>query len=65
MIRVNGKTTSFAAGSTLQELIDQLHYDFPLLFVRVDRKVVRKTEWRHYAVPGGAEVEITPIVAGG
>ena len=65
MIRVNGKSTSFVAGTTLQEIICRLNYDFPLLFVRVNRTIVRKAEWPRYAVPDGAEVEIMPIVAGG
>ena len=65
MIRVNGKSTSFAPGTTMQQIIDQLNYDFPLLFVRVNRQVVRKAEWGRYPVPDGAEVEINPIVAGG
>ena len=65
MIRVNGKPTSFAPGTTLREIIDQLNYDFPLLFVRVGDTVVRKTEWGRYPVPDDAEVVINPIVVGG
>ena len=65
MIRVNGKSTSFTPGTTLQEIIDQLNYDFPLLFVRVNHTVVRKAERSRYPVPEGAEVVINPIVVGG
>ena len=65
MIRVNGKPTSFASGTTVQEIIDQLNYDFPLLFVRVNSTVVRKAEWGRYPVAEDAEVVINPIVVGG
>jgi thiamine biosynthesis protein ThiS len=65
VIRINGKPSTLSAGITVHQLIRLENYDFPLLFVRVNREVVNKSKWKDYRIPENAEVEIVPIVAGG
>ena len=65
MISVNGKIIPHHPDITVKELVEVLRFDFPHLFVRVNRKIVDRDEWANYIVPNSAEVEIVPIISGG
>ena len=65
MITINGKPHSELSGQTLAEALETLRYDFPLVFIRLDGRVVPQSEWDSERIPEGARLEIYPVVAGG
>ena len=65
MITINGKPHSELSGQTLAKALETLRYDFPLVFIRLDGRVVPQGEWSSVRIPEGARLEIYPVVAGG
>lgn len=65
MITAKGKELAWHEGMTVQDVLEALGYAFPLVLVRVNGEVVKKSQWKAFAVPDGASVEVQPVVAGG
>lgn len=65
MITAKGEQLDWHPGISVQDVLDALGYRFPLVMVRVDGQLVKKSQWKTFAVPDGASVEVRPVVAGG
>jgi sulfur carrier protein len=67
MIRVNGKDSAIAAGTTVADLLGELN--LPAgdrgVAVAVDAEVVPRAEWGTFALADGATVEVLTAVQGG
>jgi sulfur carrier protein len=65
MITAKGKQLDWHEGMTVKEILDALGYTFPLVLVRVDGELVKKSQWTELSVPDGASIDVQPVVAGG
>ena len=65
MITAKGKELSWHEGLTVQDVLETLGYAFPLVIVRVNGELVKKSRWTEFAVPDGASIDVQPVVAGG
>jgi sulfur carrier protein len=65
MITAMGKQLDWHEGMTVKEILDALGYTFPLVLVRVDGELVKKSQWTELSVPDGASIDVQPVVAGG
>ena len=65
MITAKGKELAWREGMTVKDVLDALGYAFPLVLVRVNGELVKKSQWMEFTVPDGASVDVRPVVAGG
>jgi thiamine biosynthesis protein ThiS len=64
-LTVNGKPTETAAGSTLQNLLDQLRLDCQQVVVERNRAVVLRQRFAEEFLAEGDTLEIVHFVGGG
>lgn len=64
-IRLNGETFQVPAGSTVADLVRQLHLAEDRVAVELDQRIVRRAEWAERTLAPGSAVEIVQIVGGG
>jgi thiamine biosynthesis protein ThiS len=64
-ITLNGEARSFAAGTTLYELILTLELEPERVAIELNRAIVRRDLWAATVVESGAEVEVVMFVGGG
>jgi len=66
MIRVNNKfEIEWHDGMTVEQLLEQLKFSFPLIIVSVDGVLVPKDEYATRQIPDGAQVKVLHMTAGG
>ena len=65
MITAKGRELSWHEGMTVKDVLEALGYAFPLVMVRVNGEVVKKSRWTEFTVPDGASIDVQPVVAGG
>ena len=64
-ITVNGKPTETAAGSTIQNLLDQLRLDGRQVVVERNRAIVPRQRFGEEFLAAGDTLEIVHFVGGG
>lgn len=64
-ITVNGNKIEWQEGMTITAIIKKMNYTFKLLVVKVDGKLVRKTDYNSMVVPQNADVKIIHLISGG
>jgi len=66
MIRVNDKfEIKWEQGMTVERLLEQLKFSFPLIIVSIDNVLVSRDEYATRLVPNGAQVKVLHMTAGG
>jgi len=65
LITLNGEARSFAAGTTLYELIQALNLEPERVAIELNRAIVRRDLWAATVVESGAEIEVVMFVGGG
>jgi thiamine biosynthesis protein ThiS len=65
MITAKGRQLDWHEGMTIGEVLEVLGYTFPLVLVRVNGELVKKSRWTEFSVPDGASIDVQPVVAGG
>lgn len=66
MIRVNDKfEIEWEQGMTVERLLEQLKFSFPLIVVSIDNVLVSRDEYATRLVPDGAQVKVLHMTAGG
>jgi len=64
-IIANGNEMEVAERSTLSDLVEMLRLDPQRLAIELNRKIVRRAEWRSTTISDGDKVEIVQFVGGG
>lgn len=64
-IHVNGDRKQVSDGTSVGELVRQLHLPDDQIAVELDREVVRRADWESTTMTAGAQVEIVRFVGGG
>ena len=64
-LTVNGKTTEATAGSTIQNLLDQLRLDCRQVVVERNRAIVPRQRFAEECLADGDALEIVHFVGGG
>lgn len=65
MITVNGEQMGWRSGMTVQDIITEKRYVFPLLAVWIDGSSVARDDFGTALVPDGANVQIIHMISGG
>ena len=64
-IRVNEQALAWREGMTVQDAMDAMGYDFPLITVIVDGELVDKDDWGEHLLVPGADMKAIHIHHGG
>ena len=65
MVTVKGVHIEWHEHLTVRDVLKQLGYESMLVFVCVNDKRLKVSEWDTYSIPDGATVDINKIVLGG
>lgn len=64
-IMVNGNSLKWEENMTINVILQRKNYTFIMLIVKVNGKLVKKTEYATKIVPPGADVKIIHLISGG
>lgn len=65
MITVNGEKMEWKEGKTVQDIISEKRYVFPLLAVWIDGAPVARDDFATTQVPDEANVQVIHMISGG
>ncbi len=65
MIEVNTQKIEWVEGETVAELLKRMKYTFPLVVVKIDGKVIPKSEYQKQEVPNNSRIEVIHLISGG
>lgn len=66
MIRVNNRDEiAWEEGLTVSALLEQFHYTFPHIIVKIDGQVIPPVEHSTCVISDGADVQVIHLIAGG
>jgi len=65
MITVNGKEVEWRQGMTVENLLAERNFKFPLIIVRINGQLVKKENYASTKIPDGAEVSAMHLISGG
>ena len=65
MITVNGSPHPWHDGMTVRKILEEKRYTFPLLVVRIDGRLVPRSDYGETTVPDGADVDVMHLMSGG
>lgn len=65
MITVNGSPHPWREGMTVQDVLDDRRFTFPLLVVRLDGVLVPRGTYSGTHVADGADVDVLHLMSGG
>ena len=64
-VTVNGERRTFAAGTTLLDVIRSLELEPARVAVELNREIIRRDLWASAVIETGAGIEIVQFVGGG
>lgn len=64
-IIVNNDKLAWFDGMTVQDVLDLKKYTFKMLVVKINGKLVKKSDYRTTLVPNGADVKVIHLMSGG
>ena len=64
-VKVNGDGVEFVKGETVTELLARMNYNFPLVVVKVNGKVIPHDRFDVAKVPDRSKVEVIHLISGG
>ena len=65
MIKVNGKNVDFMDNETVSGLLKRMKYVFPNVVVKINGKLVKRTDFVDTIVPDKSEVSVIHMISGG
>ena len=65
MITLNNREYPFSPGMTIQSLLKEKNFVFPLLIVKLNGRVVEDADFAATAVSDGDNVAVVHLLAGG
>ena len=64
-VKVNGNGVDYVRGETVAELLERMNYNFPLVVVKVNGKVIPHERFPEAKVPDRSKVEVIHLISGG
>ena len=65
MIEVNSNTVDFVEGETVKDLLKRMKYTFPLVVVKINDKVVPRSNFSEEIVPDNSKIAVIHMISGG
>ena len=64
-IMVNGNSLNWEENMNIDLILKRKNYTFKMLVVKVDGKLIKKTEYSNTFVEPGADVKVIHLISGG
>lgn len=65
MIEVNGKKVGWVESETVKQLLKRLKYTFPLVVVKINDKVIPRSNFSETKVPDNSKIAVVHMISGG
>jgi len=65
MIKVNGENLEWESGMTVRDVLRKMNYTFPLLIVRLDGRLISRSDYDTTEVPDGTLMDAIHLISGG
>lgn len=64
-IEVNGRKVDWLENETVKDLLKRMKYTFPLVVVKIDDKVVPRSNFPDVIVPDNSKIAVIHMISGG
>ena len=64
-IEVNGKNVDWIKNESIQDLLKRVKYTFPLVIVKIDEKVIPRSDFLIVKVPNNSKIAVIHMISGG
>lgn len=64
-ISVNGREVEWVENETVKQLLKRMKYTFPLVVVKINKKVIPRNEFSEITIPNNAQIDIIHMISGG
>ena len=64
-ITVNKRTVDWLENETVAQLLKRMKYTFPLIIVKIDKKIIPRKDHNNYIIPNGSVVDVIHMISGG
>jgi thiazole synthase/sulfur carrier protein len=65
VIEVNGKKIKWEENETVKQLLKRMKYTFPLVVVKINDKVIPRSEFPEVKVPDKSKIAVIHMISGG
>lgn len=65
MVKVNGDYYQLESPMSLYDFLENLNYDMKAVVAEVDKKIVKREDFKSFTVKDGMEIEVFAFVGGG
>jgi thiamine biosynthesis protein ThiS len=64
-ITVNGRTVEWIENETVAQLLKRMKYTFPLIIVKIDKKIIPRKDHQNCMIPDESVVDVIHMISGG
>jgi len=64
-IIVNGRKIDFVKNETVKDLLKRVKYSFPLVVVKINDKVIPRSDFSKVVVPDNSKIDVIHMISGG
>lgn len=64
-IEVNGRKVDWVEKETIKNLLKRMRYTFPLVVVKINDKVIPRSEFSEVLVPDNSNIAVIHMISGG
>ena len=64
-IKVNNKNIEWVENETIKKLLKRMKYTFPLIVVKINKKIITRDKYSKVIIPDNSNVEIIHMISGG
>ena len=64
-IEVNNNKVDWIENETVQDLLKRMKYTFPLVIVKINDKVIPRSEFSEVKVPDNSKISVIHMISGG
>ena len=64
-IEVNGRKIDWVENETIKQLLRRMRYTFPLVVVKINQKIIPRTDFPDVVVPDNSRVDVIHMISGG
>ena len=64
-IEVNSREVEWVKNETVKDLLKRMKYTFPLIIVKINDKVIPKSDFSSVLVPDNSKIAVIHMISGG
>ena len=64
-IEVNGRTVEWIENESVKDLLKRMKYTFPLVVVKIDNKLIPRTNYSEVIIPDNSKIAVIHMISGG